>query len=139
MAEKRRRRNADQGGGEIEMTPMIDVVFQLLVYFVVTIQPVDVAAHLDVFRPSASAPPKEQKEPPKMLRVQIYPAGVLLINDKSVTIDALATYLGKLAAFSKTQTVMIMCSRDSDHKDLIAVLDRCARVGLNNLSVLSTD
>ena len=139
MAEKRKRRSTAPGSGDVEMTPMIDVVFQLLVYFIVTIKPVDVSAHLDVFRPSTSTPPPNQTDPPKMIRVQIYPSGVLLMNDKSVTIETLTTVLGKLAAYSKTQTVMIMCSRDSDHKDLIDVLDRCARVGLTSLSVLSTD
>ena len=48
------------------MTPMIDVVFQLLIYFVVTIKPVDVSAHLDVFRPAADSPPKESATPPKI-------------------------------------------------------------------------
>ena len=45
---------------ELPMTPMIDVVFQLLIYFIVTIQPVDVLANLDVFRPSPEA---KQEQP----------------------------------------------------------------------------
>lgn len=139
MAQKRKRKKVQQEAANIEMTPMIDVVFQLLVYFIVTMKPVDVAAHLDVFRPSMGAPPKEASEPPKMIRIQIYPEGVFLMNDTTVTLDRLTTILEKLAAYSKTQTVMIMCSRDSEHKDLIHVLDRCARVGMSNLSVISTD
>jgi biopolymer transport protein ExbD len=137
MAKPRKRRLRDQDSGEIEMTPMIDVVFQLLVYFVVTIKPVDVAAHLDVFRPSAGAPPKESTEMPKMIQIQIYAAGVLLMNGNAVSINGLERILGKLASYSKTQTVVIMCALDSDHKDLVEVLDRCAKVGLKNLSVVS--
>ena len=136
MAGKRAKRSSDIGG-EIEMTPMIDVVFQLLVYFIVTIKPVDVAAHLDVFRPAAgSPPPEETAQPPKMIRVQIFP-GALVINDRSVSMRGLTGILEKLAAIKKDQTVMIMCARDSRHEDLIEVLDRCAQFGLTNLSVSS--
>ena len=138
MAGKRKRRRRDNAPSEIQMTPMIDVVFQLLIYFIVTIKPVDVAAHLDVFRPSSDTAPSTS-EPPKMLRIQILPEGVLLINDRDVSLAALTSVLEKLAAYSKTQTVMIMCSLDSEHRYLIDILDRCSQVGLSNLSVVSTD
>jgi len=136
MAEKRRKRVTDAGGGEVEMTPMIDVVFQLLVYFVVTIKPVDVSAHLDVFRPSAKQAPKEVTEPPKMIQIQIFPDGMAM-NGRDVNLASLTKILGKLAAISKTQTVVIMCTPESKHDQLINVLDRCARYGLSNLSVMS--
>ena len=35
---------------KLEMTPMIDVVFQLLIFFIVTLQQEDILAHLDVLR-----------------------------------------------------------------------------------------
>ena len=118
------------------MTPMIDVVFQLLVYFVFTMKPIDVSAHLDVFQPSPGEPPPNQTEPPKMLRIQIF-QGAILMNDKTVTLNDLTGILGKLAAISTTQTVMIMCSLDSRHESLVEVLDRCAQAELTNLSVVS--
>ena len=137
MAAERRKRSEDTAGADrLQMTPMIDVVFQLLIYFVVTIKPMDVAAHLDVFRPSATKAPKESAEPPKMIRIEIF-QGALVMNGRSVDIDGLTNILEKLAGISKSQTVMIMCARDSEHDQLIQVLDRCAKTGMNNLSVLS--
>ena len=50
MARARKRPEGAQA--ELEMTPMIDVVFQLLIYFIVTTKPVDVITNLDVFRPA---------------------------------------------------------------------------------------
>ena len=96
------------------MTPMIDVVFQLLVYFVVTIKPVDVSAHLDVFRPSASRPPEDVSEPPKMIKIEIFP-NALVMNGRTVEVHTLAQILRKLGAISATQTVMIMCGAASEH------------------------
>jgi len=133
-APKRKRREAVTC--DIQMTPMIDVVFQLLIYFIVTIKPIDVAAHLDVFKPAAGQPPREGEEPPRMIQIQIFP-GALIMNDRSVTLETMSEILERLATLSKTQTVVIQCARDSKHEMLVNVLDRCAKVGLSNLSVVS--
>ena len=132
MAKKRSaRKNLESG--EIPMTPMIDVVFQLLIYFVFTIKPVDVVAHLDVFSPS-SKPPVDSTEPPPMMKIEIY-QGAVLMNGAGLDMENLGRILGKLAALNPKQTVMILCSVDSRHRDLVEVLDSGAKVGLTNLSV----
>lgn len=134
-------RNRKEVGGEeaeIEMTPMIDVVFQLLIYFLVTMKPVDVVAHLDVFRPSPDSAPKEQTEPPKMIRVNVYKDGYT-INDRAVPLSELERLLFKLAAIDQSQTIMITCTSDSPHMYLIKVLDLCSKAGLTNLSVVSAN
>lgn len=120
------------------MTAMIDVVFQLLVYFIVTIQPVDVIAHLDVYRPSPEAKQEKLTTPPKMIRIQIYPDG-FTINDRAVGVQEMETLLGRLASIDTKQTIMIMATAQSRHEDLIRVLDLCSKVGLQNLSVISTN
>ncbi len=132
----RRKKTQDAVSVDVQMTPMIDVVFQLLIYFIVTMKSVDVAAHLDVFRPSAAAMPAENKAPPRMIRIQIF-SGALLVNDRSLDMPGLTQILDKLGAISKTQTVVISCSRDSKHERLIDVLNVCARAGLSNLSITS--
>ena len=138
MARRKKRRTEAAMDGDIEMTPMIDVVFQLLVYFIVTMQPVDVSAHLDVFRPSASRPPESNEQPPKMIQIEVLP-GALVMNGSSVSMKKLTKILTQLGAISSTQTVMIMCAADSKHDQLIEVLDRCTRAGLSSLSVVSMD
>ena len=48
---------------KLDMTPMIDCVFQLLIFFLVTMKFEDIIAHLDVYRPSPdpnAPPPKER-------------------------------------------------------------------------------
>jgi biopolymer transport protein ExbD len=130
----RRRPRKNMESGEIPMTPMIDVVFQLLIYFIFTIKPIDVSAHLDVFSPSAKPPVDKNAPPPQMLKIEIY-QGAILMNGTGLDMPGLTTILGKLAALNPKQTVMILCSVDSKHNELVEVLDRCAKVGLTNLSV----
>ncbi|HMP72434.1 MAG TPA: biopolymer transporter ExbD [Kiritimatiellia bacterium] len=138
MARKRQRNRTHEEPGELQMTAMIDVVFQLLVYFIVTIQPQDVITHLDVFRPSPESRQEQLQTPPKMIQIRIFADGIT-INDRMVTLNTLSDLLSKLASIDTNQTIMIMCTAHSQHEDLISVLDLCAKVGLRNLSVISTN
>lgn len=137
MARKRKRDTSGESG-ELNMTAMIDVVFQLLIFFLVTQKPIDTMANLDVFRPSPEKKQEQMQTPPKMIRIQIYPDG-FTINDRPVGLAELDGLLAKLAGIDRNQTIMIMCAAQSKHEDLIRVLDLCAKTGLVNLSVISTN
>jgi len=115
---------------------MIDVAFQLLSFFIITVHPVDVFAHLSVFRPS----PEQVQTPGTntgMLRVTVFP-DYFAIKDRPVTFSQLEEFLGKMASYDPTQTVLIMCTNESPHERLVVLLDLCAKVGLTNLSVVSS-
>ncbi|MFH0953336.1 MAG: biopolymer transporter ExbD [Verrucomicrobiota bacterium] len=133
----RKRRSSAPPPAELPMTPMIDVVFQLLIYFLVTIHPKDVIANLDVFRPSPEAPKEQNQTPPKMIRINVFPDGYT-INERPVDAAELDRLLSKLASIDKNQTILIMCAARSQHRRLIEVLDLCTKSGLVNLSVVST-
>ncbi len=123
---------------EIPMTPMIDVVFQLLIYFIVTMKPVDVVAHLDVFRPSAEASKEQNEAPPKLIKILVLPDG-FTINERPVNLRELERLLDKLGALDPNQTILITCGSLSPHRGLVRVLDLCSKSGLKNLSVLSAE
>lgn len=135
---RRKRKQRDDAEMEVSMTPMIDVVFQLLIYFLVTFTTPDVLAHLDISRPAPDSSQTEQRTPPKMIRVNIYEDGFSL-NGRAVSKNELERILTRLAGFSKTQTVLITCAGSSKHSMLVDVLDTCAGCGLNKLSVVSAD
>ena len=120
------------------MTPMIDIVFQLLIYFLVTFETPDVLAHLDVFRPAPDSQEQKQDEPPKMINIEIYSNGIT-INGREVNNATLRRLLGKLASIDRSQTIVIKCAAESAHVDLIDILDACAENKLTNLSVVSTN
>lgn len=133
----RERKRLETPPADLPMTPMIDVVFQLLIYFLVTVQPRDVMAHLDVFRPSPEQQQEQPQTPPKMIRVVVFPDG-FTINDRPVELTELDRLLTKLASIDKTQSILIMCTPFSPHEKLIQALDLCAKAGLVNLSVVSS-
>ena len=93
-SKKRCRRKRDLISDEIDvpMAPMIDVVFLLLIYFVMTIQPVEVAAHLEVLTPSSDLAPREQEDPPSLIRIGIYSDG-FTFDDSTVNLDLMESFL----------------------------------------------
>ncbi len=140
---RRKRREREEVPIEVSMTAMIDVVFQLLIYFLVTFSTPDVLAHLDISRPAPDPSQKEQRTPPKMIRVNVYADGGLdtgySLNGRTVPRAELAAILGRLADISKNQTVLITCAGRSAHSKLVSVLDLCAATGLSKISVMSAE
>ena len=133
----RKRKKNELRAGELNLTAMIDVAFQLLNFFVIAVHPVNVFTNLNVYRPSPNAGPPPTSQEIKMLRIQIY-RDSLTINDKAVDMKTLEGFVAKLAEYGKSQTVVIMCSPQSQHKQLVEVLDMCSKAGLVNLSVISS-
>ena len=131
MARKKNKGEA----AKLEMTPMIDVVFQLLIFFIVTLKQQDILAHLDVFRPEPDSkpPPEEIKD---TLEVMISRDGYWM-NGTLIPYSTLARRIGKIARYSKEMPVIIKCTPDSPHKYLIKTLDACSKAKLTKISVFT--
>ena len=138
MAKRKHKHGAGAPPAELPMTPMIDIVFLLLIYFLWTIKPIDIFSHLDVSRPSPERQEREFTPPPNLLRINIYHDGIT-INDRAVTRPDMERILGRLAEIHARQTVLVMSSVHARHEQLIDVLDVCSMVGLTNISVVSTN
>lgn len=133
MARKRRR--SSLVAGELNLTAMIDVAFQLLSFFIMTSRPMDVMTNLDVSRPAADSR-AVQTDVVEMVQIAVFRDGYQ-INDKIVTLNTLEGLMIRLAGMSKTQTILIKSAPDATHEDLVKVLDLCAKVGLENISIMS--
>jgi biopolymer transport protein ExbD len=132
----RKRRQNEWVVGELNLTAMIDVAFQMLNFFLITAHPVDVFTKLSVLRPmpDTNATKADQL---KLLTVMVGPE-VYVINNQVMKFPQLEATLQRLSALDKEQTVLIQCLNLSKHKDLIALLDLCMKLGLTNLSVVSS-
>jgi len=129
------RRSVHQAG-ELNLTAMIDVAFQLLSFFVITLKPVDVLANLDVSRPEPGKKGGSSKSV-NLVSIKIYPNGAYTFNDRVVGKDGLHQTLKQIGDTDKNATVVIVCMSDSTHGKLCEVLDLCTDAGLGNISLLS--
>lgn len=135
MARERKRPQADPP--ELSMTPMIDVVFQLLIYFIVTLHPVDVVTNLDVFQPAPDPNAQPNDKPPQLLRVGVLFDGYTF-NDAPMLLGNIDKTLAKLAEKDAGLTLMIAVSAHSEHGQLVKLLDICAKNNIRSLSVVSS-
>lgn len=133
MAKKSRRKKGDNVA--LEMTPMIDVVFQLLIFFIVTLKQEDIMANLEAFRPApdSSATAEEKEEP---LQILIGKEG-LAFNGALVNEEQLAKKLENIVKRNKDAMILIKSSGDAPHMYLVSALDICSRVGITKISVFS--
>ena len=118
----------------LDMTPMIDVVFQLLIFFVVAMKQDDILSKLSAYRPSPGpTPPGPTID---LISVEIGRTGFLL-NGSPVTKSQLDNRLGQYSRLSKTAMVTLKCYVDSPHGLLVQSLDLCSKHGMENVSIFS--
>lgn len=132
----RKSRKSAHTAGELNLTAMIDVAFQLLSFFVITLKPVDVLANLDVSRPEPGQKGGASKSA-NVISIKIYPNGVYTFNDSVIARDVLHQRLKQIGDSDKNATIVVVCMADSKHGKLCEVLDLCADAGLGNISLLS--
>lgn len=131
------RRKFSSGAIEIPMSAMIDVVFLLLIYFIVTYKEEIPEAHLAVNLPQPNPqPPPPDFIPPPLLEIEIHP-GEFLLNGKLMSPNRMESVLRTLAAQDKELTVIIKVNQRAKTKNLVTVLDICQEVELANLNVVT--
>jgi len=133
MAYERRRNKGESP--KLDMTPMIDVVFQLLIFFVVTIKQEDILSKLSAARP---APDKNaiKEEQPDLITIVASPMG-FTFNGRLVSKAELDHQVARYSKVSKTAMILIKCTTDSQHALLVQALDICNKHGMVNLSIFS--
>ncbi len=131
---RQRRMNGFQAG-ELNLTAMIDVAFQLLAFFLLTAHPVDVMANLSVTRPMGDGDVLKEVS---AIHVTVFPNGYAVNGNSPVSLETLLDKFGRIADIDKSQSILIKCTNESEHSQLVAFLDVCAKLGLTNLSVVSS-
>ena len=119
-----------QENPKLEMTPMIDVVFELLIFFVVTIKQEDIFSKLNANRPAPSTG-SSSSESDTTVTIEIGRGrdanGVIVYNRREIRRQELDQNLREVARTSKKTPIIVKCTEDSPHKALVDVLDICYR------------
>ena len=131
-----------QDNPQLDMTPMIDVVFELIIFFVVTIKQEDLFSKLVCNRPAPNTSTTESKDDITCnieigRRYDGSPLGVILYNKPEVKRTELDAALRDVARTSKKTPIIVKCTDDSPHKALVDVLDICYHNELFSVSVFS--
>ncbi|AAZ25847.1 MULTISPECIES: ExbD/TolR family protein [Colwellia] len=120
---------------EIDMTPMLDVVFILLIFFIVTASFVKEAG-IDVNRPEAATAVKKERA---NILVAISDKGDIWINKRKVDIRSVQANIERLKAENPQGTVVIQADKKSTTDTLIKVMDSARAAGVYDVSIAAQE
>ena len=115
----------------IDLTPMLDVVFIMLIFFIVTTSFVKESG-LDVSRPSAKTAKKKQRA---SILVAISRSGEIWIQKRKVDIGSVRANIERLHAESPEGTVVIQADKRSETGLLVDVMDQVRLAGVESIAV----
>ena len=125
-----------QDNPQLDMTPMIDVVFELIIFFVVTIKQEDIFSKLNANRPAPASSAAASEENDTQVKIDIGSGG-LVFNGRMMSMKQFDQSMREISKTSKNSMVVIRCTLDSPHKYLVDALDTCNKYQMYNVSVFS--
>jgi len=124
--------HADEEESEINLTPMLDVVFIMLIFFIVTASFIKEAG-IDVNRPDA--PVSESKPEDANILVMINANDEIWIDRRLIDPRAVRANIERLHAENPDGSVVIQANKKSTNKVLVWVMDASRSAGVYNISI----
>ncbi|RZF83296.1 biopolymer transporter ExbD [Pseudoalteromonas sp. CO325X] len=120
---------------EINMTPMLDVVFIMLIFFIVTASFVKESG-IDVNRPEAATAVKKERA---NILVAISDKGEVWINKREVDVRAVQANIERLKAENPQGSVVIQADKKATTDTLIRVMDAARAAGVFDVSIAAQE
>jgi biopolymer transport protein ExbD len=124
--------SAHQTLTELNITPLLDLAFVLLVIFIITTP--QLSNDLEMTLPSAKKA-KMPATPPKIARIVVDIKGKVTMDDKPFELPALKQSLASMYANDAETAVVVRGAADSDYQHVISVLDIIQQVGITKVGL----
>jgi len=116
----------------IEMLPLIDIVFLLLVFFIYAMLSMAVHRGLPVVLPTSETAQVDQQE---VLTVTIKEDGSVYVDQQLADLEDLSTFLKERVGEEKETGILLFADRTLPYQKLFKVLDRIRLAGLTRISL----
>ena len=125
------RKNRVEEDAEIDMTPMLDIVFIMLIFFIVTTVFVKEAG-IEVNKPGAS-----QSIMPKNANIfiAITEDGDVWMDKREIDVDSVRANLERLMAEQPSDVLIIQADENTEHGVVIDVMDQIKAAGIDRISI----
>ncbi len=127
----RRRRDRTKSESEVNLTPMLDVVFIMLIFFIVTASFVKESG-IEISRPGASTAVRKERG---NILVAITANDQIWMNRRQVDPRALRANLERMHAENPQGAVVIQADKDAKTGLLVKVMDAARSAGVRNVSL----
>ncbi len=116
----------------VDVTPLIDIIFQLVLFFMVSTTFVNSPGiQVDLPRSSADTIIRDKQD----LNVWMTEAGAIYVDRQAVTWSELQSRFSAAAARDQSTTVIIKADKEVDHGRVVGVMDLARAYGLNKLAI----
>jgi biopolymer transport protein ExbD len=126
---------------EMNLSSMVDIVFLLLIYFIVSASLKQDEMELRVPIPiDQEMKQQQQLDSPEEIVIDVFPNGEIYWNGQicddinSTEMSELKSILANLKESYPNQAVVIRGQQESEHKRVVAVLNACSAAGIENIS-----
>jgi biopolymer transport protein ExbD len=136
MSLKKTSRSHHSSLNELNITPLLDLVFVLLVIFIITTP--QMMNNLEMNLPSGKPPPP-QKEKPKINRIVVDANGQITLNEQPLTLPALKDNLQQLKSDNPDLSVVVKGDDNVDYQNMIGVLDILQQLDITKVGLATEE
>lgn len=127
-------RSTDQPKVRLNLTPMIDVTFQLILFFLLAGHMAQQESQIDLMLPQARTGEKMAETDTRRLVINVLSDGPVLLAGEVLSAERLSQLLAAERNASEKVEVRIRTDRDTPYRFISPILLACARTGLWNVS-----
>jgi len=132
-----RRKHQIDDEAEINITPMLDIVFIMLIFFIVTTSFVKEQG-LEVSRPSSAPPTEVPKQDKGPIVVRIDASSLISLKGRILERAAVQPNLVRERAEKPMSPLIIAAHPEADTEALVIILDAAKAIGIESVSVSTT-
>jgi biopolymer transport protein ExbD len=127
------RKQAVPEPGAFQIAPMVDIVFLLLIFFLVTWNFARYETELDVKVPTAKEGQDSRRAAGEVI-INVKSDGSIVMNRRTMSVDELTSTLRKISGLYPDQAVILRGDQDADYRHIVAVLDICRAANIWNVA-----
>ena len=117
---------------ELNITPLLDLAFVLLVIFIITTPQLSNDLEMNLPSPQKEKPPSP---PPKINRIVVDTTGQITLNDQVMQLPALRQTLVAMKSADPETTVVVKGAGDVDYQSVIGVLDALQQADITKVGL----
>lgn len=130
----RRQRPAEEA--KVDLTPMLDVVFILLIFFIVTAVFLQESA-IDVEPPPPSN--DQPNDPVPVILIRVDEENRVFVNNRASLVESVRANIERLRAETPNSSVIIQAHPDAKNKTVIRIRDQAASANIARVNVILSD
>ena len=116
----------------IDLTPMVDVVFLLLIFFMISTTFVE-SPGISIKLPESSAQTVDRE--PKEIKVYLSREGDIFYHNQKITLNDYRGLLAEHQSDASLTTVLLLADQDSRHGKVVTLMDLARDAGYNKLAI----